>query len=206
MNRISFETDKFFTGNLDTGLPDAGVWQVRSTHYAIDVQMKFDAISVSIVDSVSLNGEEGFYFHVETEFFKTSSPMNKRSDVLRHIRDRILQSGDLFHSIGCDPFYCANSLEDFYDKMVLFSPSMDKRSQLIDSFLRALSLRKVFAKSNPTLKAQFDASVIEDDPATGLKSLLMHPDRLEYGNTGVLSAMMAVNCAYRWETRAGVGR
>lgn len=209
MNRIPFETDKFFTGNLDTGLPDAGVWKIRSSHCAIDISYSFGVASVSLVDSVSVDGEEGFYFHLDTRFFKETSC------IFNETRDWVVSSGSRLSSVGCDMWKCAGTTFDVADfwndrgcpcEVVPFGPTAEKKSRMISSFLRALSLRKVFAKEDPILKAQFNASVIEEDPATGLKSLLMYPDRLEYGNTGVLSAMMAVNCAYRWETRAGVGR
>lgn len=212
MNRIPFETDKFFTGNQDTGLPDVGVWKIRSTHCAIDISYSFGVASVSLVDSVSVDGEEGFYFHLDTRFFKEGSC------IFNDARDWVVSSGSRLSSVGCDMWKCAGTGYDVADicndrgypcEVVPFGPTAEKKSRMISSFLRALSLRKVFAKDNPTLKAQFDASVIEENPATGLKSLLIHmgaPGSLEYGNTGVLSAMMAVNCAYRWETRAGVGR
>lgn len=219
MNRIPFETDKFFTGNEYSGLPDAGVWKIRSSHCAIDIQHNIGLASMSVVDVVSLEGEEGFYLHLDTKFYKalcSSSPC-KYAELpiysgLEALSGLICSDYGHFSTISCDMWKCAGIAYDLRDnaainaEIISFKPTKQNMGLLILDFLRLLSLRKVFAKSNPTLKAQFDASVIEEDPATGLKSLLMYPDRLEYGNTGVLSAMMAVNCAYRWETRAGVGR
>lgn len=219
MNRIPFETDKFFTGNEHSGLPDAGVWKIRSSHCAIDIQHNIGLASMSVVDVVSLEGEEGFYLHLDTKFYKalcSSSPCKYAElpiySSLEVLSGLICSDYGHFSTITCDMWKCAGIAYDLRDsataicEVIHFRPTYQNMDDLIKGFLRALSLRKVFAKDNLALKAQFDASVIEEDPATGLKSLLMHPDRLEYGNTGVLSAMMAVNCAYRWETRAGVVR
>lgn len=219
MNRIPFETDKFFTGNQDTGLPDAGVWKIRSSHCAIDIQHNIGLASMSVVDVVSLEGEEGFYFHLDTKFYEALSS-NKdhkyaglpRWSSLEELSGLVNCNWGHFSTISCDMWKCTGIAYDLRDlttsnaEVIPFRPTIRNMDSLIKSFLRALSLRKVFAKENYALKAQFDASVIEENPADGLKSLLRHHDRLEYGNTGVLSAMMAVNCAYRWETRAGVGR
>jgi hypothetical protein len=219
MNRIPFETDKFFTGNAHSGLPDAGVWKIRSSHCAIDIQHNIDLASMSVVDVVSLEGQEGFYLHLDTKFYGSMCPHSKyktgllpKYSCMEELSGLICSDYGHFSTITCDMWKCAGIAYDLRDNAALnaevisFRPTKQNMGLLILDFLRLLSLRKVFAKDNLALKAQFDASVIEEDPATGLKSLLMYPDRLEYGNTGVLSAMMAVNCAYRWETRAGVGR